>query len=69
MREKRKNLFDQDIKDTYGKRFRKKTEVEKDIDFVGSDIWLEMYANSAIKIMRERKKYIHIYIYIYITTL
>lgn len=25
---KEKNLFDQDIKDTYGKRFRKKTEVE-----------------------------------------
>ena len=39
---------------------------------MGSDIWLEMYANSAIKIMTERKKkkkkniYIYIYVYIYI---
>ena len=38
---------------------------------MGSDIWLEMYANSAIKIMTERKKEkkkkknIYIYIYIY----
>lgn len=33
---------------------------------MGSDIWLEMYANSAIKIMTERKKEKrNIYIYIY----